>query len=74
MDFIDRSFMLLYVDLRNAIRFENGPHIIRHWQQWLVYFLGCGKHNYSTEAANLICKIKADLPSLHCHSQQDRQY
>lgn len=47
-----RSFLhttFLYIDLRNAIRYEDGPHIIRHWQQWLVYFLGCNKNNYSTE-------------------------
>ena len=61
-----RSFLhtaFLYIDLRNVIRFEDGPHIIRHWQQWLIYFLACDKNNnYASEAANLICKLKADLP------------
>lgn len=60
-----RSFVhaaFLYVDLRNAIRFEDGRHIVRHWQQWLVYFLALGKHNYAAEAVNLICKLKSELP------------
>ena len=38
-----RSFMhaaFLYYDLRQAIRFEEGEHIIRHWKYWLPYFLG----------------------------------
>jgi hypothetical protein len=32
---LHRSFIhlgYLYVDLREAIRWENGPHIIRHWK------------------------------------------
>ena len=58
--FLHASF--LYIDLRNAIRFEDGPRIILHWQNWLVYFLGCEKQNYAVEAANLICNLKADLP------------
>ena len=50
-----RAFMhaaFLYYDLRQAIRFEEGEHIIRHWKYWL----GSGK-NYSCEAANLLCNI-----------------
>ena len=34
-----RSFLhtaFLYVDLRNAIRYEDGPHIIRQWKLWLL--------------------------------------
>ena len=60
-----RSFLhaaFLYIDLRSAIRYEDGAHIILHWQNWLVYFLGCDKQNYAVEAANLICNLKADLP------------
>ncbi len=60
-----RSFLhaaFLYIDLRSAIRYEDGPLIILHWQNWLVYFLGCDKQNYAAEAANLICNLKADLP------------
>ena len=60
-----RSFMhaaFLYYDLRQAIRFEEGEHIIRHWKLWLPYFLGTGRKNYSGEAANLICNLQADLP------------
>ena len=33
----------LYDALRNAIRYEDGPKIIRLWRYWLIYFLGCGK-------------------------------
>ena len=53
-----RSFMhaaFLYHDLREAIRHEDGEHIIVHWKLWLPYFLGTGRKNYSAEAANLIC-------------------
>lgn len=60
-----RSFMhaaFLYYDLREAIRYEDGEHIIRHWKLWRPYFLGTGRKNYSGEAANLICNINADFP------------
>ena len=29
----------LYVDLRDAIRYEDGDQVIRLWKHWLVYFL-----------------------------------
>lgn len=60
-----RSFMhaaFLYYDLRQAVRYEEGEHIILHWRLWLPYFLGLGKKNYSNEAANLLCNIQADFP------------
>ena len=60
-----KSFLhsaFLYHDLRQAIRFEDGEHIIRHWKMWLPYFLGTGRKNYSNEAANLICNLQADFP------------
>ena len=63
--FIHSAF--LYCDLRGAIRFEDGEHIIRHWQFWLPYFLGMGRKNYSNEATNLICNIKADFPKHIAH-------
>ncbi len=56
-----RAFLhlgFLYLDLRHAIRTENGPHIIRHWKWWLPRFLGTGCKNYSLEAVNLT----ADFP------------
>ena len=62
---LHRSFVataFLYSDLRQAIQFENGPHIIRLWNMWLLRFLGTGKKNYSTEAAHLICNVQADYP------------
>ena len=30
---------LLYEDLRDAIKHEDGPRIIMHWRMWLLYFL-----------------------------------
>ena len=51
-----------YIDLRNAIKHENGDHIIRLWKFWLLYFLGSGCKNYATEAINLICNLQADFP------------
>ena len=60
-----RSFLhlgFLYVDLRRAIRWEDGPHIIRHWKLWLPRFLECGCKNYSTEAVNLIANLHATFP------------
>ncbi len=60
-----RAFLhtaFLYVDLRNAIRWEDGPHIIRHWKIWLPHFVGTGCKNYAAEAVNLIANISADFP------------
>ena len=52
----------LYVDLRDAIRYENGPHIVRQWKIWLPRFVGTGKKNYATEAVNLLANLLADFP------------
>ena len=60
-----QSFMytsFLYLDLRQSIRFEEGEHIIRMWRLWLPYFLGTDRKNYSCEAANLMCNLKASFP------------
>jgi len=56
---LHRSFLysgFLYVDLRNAIRNEEGPHIIRLWKHWAVLFLAMNKKNYAKEAFNLLAK------------------
>ena len=53
----------LYYDLRTAIRWEDGPHIIRHWKIWIPHFLGVGMKNYASKAANMIANLKADLPT-----------
>ena len=61
-----RSFLhlaFIYSDLRIAIRWEDGPHIIRHWKYWIPHFLGAGMKNYAHEAANLIANLKADFPA-----------
>ena len=71
---LHRSFIhtaFLYFDLRLAIRFEEGDHIIRHWKWWLPRFLGTGCKNYAIEAA---CQSDSTIPSthcLHCHTQSD---
>ena len=60
-----RSFlhhMFMYVDLREAIRWENGPQIIHHWKWWLPRFLSIGCRNYAAESVNLIANLKADFP------------
>ncbi len=36
----------LYVDLREAIRWENGPQVVRHWKYWLPHFLAEGCTNF----------------------------
>ena len=62
---LHRSFLhtaFLYVDLRNAIRFEEGERIIRHWKFWLPGFIASGCRNYANEAANLIVNITARYP------------
>ena len=60
-----RAFLhlaFLYIDLRRAIRWEDGVHIIRHWKLWLPRFIGTGCKNFSTEAVNLIAHLYADFP------------
>ena len=50
----------LYCNLREAVRYENGPEIIRMWRYWLPHFLGGHKYNYANEAANLLANVEAD--------------
>lgn len=60
-----RSFLytaFLYHDLRQAVRYEEGSHIIRHWKLWLPIFLGTNCYNYAKEAVNLLANLKADFP------------
>ena len=60
-----RSFLhmaFLYLNLRTAIRWEDGPTIVRHWKLWLPRFIGTGCKNYTAEAINLIAHLKADFP------------
>lgn len=62
---LHRAFLhiaYLYVDLREAIRYENGPHIVRHWKLWLPRFVGTGRKNYAIEAIQLVANLKADFP------------
>ena len=58
--FLHHAF--LYVDLREAIRWENGPQIVRHWKWWLPRFLGTGKKNYASESVHTLCNLVADFP------------
>ena len=60
-----RTFLhlaFLYVDLRNAIRFENGPHIVRLWKLWLPRMIGTGRKNYAVECVHQIANLCADFP------------
>ena len=62
---LHRSFLhmaFLYIDLRNAIRWENGPNIITHWKLWLPRFIATGCRNYSVECVHLIANLYATLP------------
>lgn len=60
-----RAFLhiaFLYMDLRKAIQWGDGPHIIRHWKLWLPRSIGTGCKNYATEAVSLIAHLEADFP------------
>ena len=52
----------LYIDLREAIRYEDGPQIIRQWKLWLPRFIGTARKNYATEAVHLLANVFGDLP------------
>ncbi len=58
--FLHHAF--LYVDLREAIRWENGPQIVRHWKWWIPRFIGTAKNNYAAEAVNMVANLTADFP------------
>ena len=60
-----RSFLhmaFLYIDLRESIRWENGPQIVQHWKMWLPRFLGTGRKNYASESIHLISNLLANFP------------
>ena len=62
---LHRTFLhmaFLYVDLRMAIRYENGPQIIRHWKMWLPRFMGTGCNNYAVESIHLLANLSATFP------------
>ena len=62
---LHRSFLqaaFQYIDLRYAIRWEDGPQVIRHWKLWLLRFLGTGRKNYSVEVVELLSNIHANFP------------
>ncbi|XP_019615400.1 PREDICTED: uncharacterized protein LOC109463125 [Branchiostoma belcheri] len=52
--------LMLYTDLRQCIRDEDGPAVVAHWRFWLPTFLGTGRSQYSTEAANHLANLMAD--------------
>ena len=60
-----RAFLhlaFLYMDIRNAIRFEDGPHIVRLWKLWLPRLIGTGRNNYAVECVHLIANLCAEFP------------
>ena len=54
-----RAFLYTAFLLREAVRYEERSHIVRHWKLWLPIFLGTMFHNY---AINLIANLQADFP------------
>ena len=52
----------LYVDLRETIRWENGPQIVHHWKWWLPRFLATDRTNYASETVHLIANLQANFP------------
>ena len=58
--FLHHAF--LYIDLRDAIRWENGPEIIRHWKWWLPRFLATGRKQYAAESVYQTCNLCANFP------------
>ena len=58
--FLHHAF--LYTDLSEAIRWENGPQIIRHWKWWLPRFLATGKKQYAAESVYQTCNLSANFP------------
>ena len=55
-------YAYLYVDLREAIQWENGPVIVQHWKWWIPLFLGTGCKNYAQEAVHLTSNLTARYP------------
>jgi hypothetical protein len=66
----------LYSNLHEAIRYENGPQIIRLWKFWLLHFLGSKRKNYASEATNLLTNLAADwtLEIAHIHTLRNSQH
>ena len=59
--------IFLYIDLREAIRYEDGNQVIRQWKFWLVYFLGNSRKNYALEAVTMLSNIYANFPHHIAH-------
>ena len=55
-----------YINFRYAIRWEDGPQVIRHWELWHPRFLGTGCKNYSVESVELLSNIHANFPQSYC--------
>ena len=58
--FLHISF--LYFDLRDAIRYGDGEHIVRLWKLWLPRLIETGRKNYAVECVHMITSLCADLP------------
>ena len=52
----------LYIDLREAIRWENGPVVVEHYKWWIPFFLATGCKNYACEAVHHISNLTATYP------------
>ena len=65
----------LYVDLREAIRWENGPQIVCHWKWWLPRFLATGHTNYASETVHFIANLQLNFPmQTYCNPQPNCEH
>jgi hypothetical protein len=60
LQFLHQAF--LYVDLREAVRWEDGPHIVGYWKLWLPKFIATGRKNYAAECVQMLAHLCADFP------------
>ena len=52
----------LYIDLRMAITYENGPHIVRLWKLWLARLLGADFTVYAAECLYHVANLCTTFP------------
>ena len=67
-----RSFLhssFLYIDLRRAIQWEDGPHVIRHWKFWLPRFIGTCCKNIIQQKQLICLPISRQAHRIHSHPQ-----
>ena len=70
---LHRTFLhlgYLYIDLREASKWESGPQIICHWKLWLPRFLATKCKNYASELlSNLTATFPKHIAYIITHNQ-----